>query len=263
MTIAGSDPSGGAGLQADLKTFHQFGVYGLAVPALLTVQNTLGIESVTLLDQRLVRAQLACVQSDIPPDAAKVGALGQAGTVVAVADWARASNTPVVIDPVMLSSSGQALLDREGVEALIDHLLPTCFLATPNLSEAAKLCGRDTSDLEGMRAAAEDIAGMGARNVLVKGGHLRGAPIDLLWTKGKVRTYTAERVRASGTHGTGCTYSAAITALLALGRPLEDAVSEAKRFLTEALRTAPRLGRGQGPLNHHARLPGNSALTLP
>lgn len=252
LTIAGSDPSGGAGLQADLKTFHQFGVYGMAVPTLLTVQNTCGIESVHPIDPRLVRAQLECVQSDIQPSVAKSGALGTADVVKAVAEWARNTGTPLVVDPVILGSHGQTLASNAALEALTRELLPVCELVTPNLFEAEAISNLAVSDFPGMRRAAECIADLGARNVLVTGGHLEGDPVDLLWSDGKVTSFSAERVEASSTHGTGCTYSAAITALLARGRPIKAAIAGAKRFITEAIRTAPRLGYGQGPLNHHA-----------
>ena len=251
MTIAGSDPSGGAGLQADLKTFHQFGVFGLAVPTLITVQNTRGVRAVHPLGPDLVRAQLDCVGEDIPPSAAKSGALGQAGTVIAVAEWARSSGTTLVVDPVMLSTDGQSLASEAAVEAMIEHLLPLCHLVTPNLREASVLAGIDVSRVNEMRKAAERIAGLGARNVLVKGGHLQGDPIDVLWLAGEFRDYASRRIGTTSTHGTGCTYSAAITALLAHGHSLEEAVGGAKRYVTAAIRTAPGLGNGYGPLNHH------------
>lgn len=251
MTIAGSDPSGGAGLQADLKTFHQFGVFGLAVPTLITVQDTRGVRELHPLEPDLVRAQLSCVGEDIPPSAAKSGALGQADTVIAVAEWARDSGTTLVVDPVMLSTHGQTLASEAAVEAMIEHLLPICHLVTPNLREAAVLAGIDVSRVNEMRKAAKRIGGLGARNVLVKGGHLRGDAVDVLWTGGEFRDYVSQRIETASTHGTGCTYSAAITALLARGRALNDAVEDAKRYVTEAIRTAPGLGRGSGPLNHH------------
>ncbi len=259
ITIAGSDPSGGAGLQADLKTFHQFRVYGMAVPTVLTVQNTCGVESVTALDPAIVKAQLDCVQRDIPPLAGKTGALGHPAIVSAIADWARASDVPLVVDPVMVSTHGDRLSTDAAIEAMVRELFPLCFLVTPNLHEAGALVGREIKDLDGMREAAELISALGPSRILVKGGHLAGDAIDLLWVDGEVRTYRSERIDTQNTHGSGCTYSAAIAALLALGRPLPAAVHEAKRFVTEAIRSAPGLGRGQGPLNHFAQTSSESA----
>ena len=262
LTIAGSDPSGGAGLQADLKTFHRFGAFGLAVPTLVTVQNTCGLRESHSLGPRLVLAQLECVQEDIPAAAAKTGALGEAGTVEAVADWVRDREIPLVVDPVILSTHGHRLASESAVDSIRERLLPVCRLVTPNLAEAAALSGAAVDSLRGMGRAAERIGHLGAPNVLVKGGHLDGEPIDLLWADGEILTYSAVRVDTAGTHGTGCTYSAAITALLALGEALPDAIATAKRFVTEAIRTAPRLGRGNRPLNHHARARGSSLKTL-
>ena len=252
MTIAGSDPSGGAGLQADLKTFHQFGVYGTAVTTLVTAQNTCSVDAIVPLDSALVRMQLDSVQRDIPPSAAKTGALGDASIVEAVAEWARDVEAPLVVDPVLVSQHGKPLAQADALALISAKLLPSCFLATPNLHEAGVLTGLDVRDLATMRRAAERIAALGARHVLVKGGHLQGDAVDVLWMGGEVRTYRSERIETRETHGTGCTYSAAITALLALGRSLPEAVGEAKQFITEAIRTAPGLGRGPGPVNHHA-----------
>lgn len=252
LSIAGSDPSGGAGLQADLKTFHQFGVYGMAVPTLITVQNTTGIESSTYLSPSLVQAQLDSIQRDIPPIAAKTGALGHPATVSVVANWARASDVPIIVDPVMASTHGDTLATEKIIDAIVAELLPKCFLVTPNLPEAATLSGIQIKDQRDMRRAAERIGKMGARRVLVKGGHLDSDPIDLLWADGFVLTFPAERILSRQTHGTGCVLSAAITAMVALDHTLIDAVEHAKCFVTEAIRTAPGLGRGQGPLNLHA-----------
>lgn len=253
LTIAGSDPSGGAGLQADLKTFHQHRVFGLAVPTVVTVQNTCGVREVHPLGPDLVRAQLACIQEDIPACAAKTGALGDERTVEAVAEWAGHCGVPVIVDPVMLSTSGVRLTSESAVEAIVRRLLPVCSLVTPNLNEAATLSGRPVGSEREMAEAARHIARLGPPNVLVKGGHLDGDAVDVLWAEGEIDTYRAERVRTAGTHGTGCTYSAAIAALLALGRPLREAIALAKLYITEAIRTAPRLGNGNRPLNHHAR----------
>lgn len=259
MTIAGSDPSGGAGLQADLKTFHEFGVYGTAVATIVTAQNTCSVDAIAPLDPALVRMQLNAVQRDIPPSAAKTGALGDPAIVEVVADWAQHFDGPLVVDPVAVSQHGARLARAGALEVIIGKLLPNCFLAMPNLHEAGILTALEVRDLATMRQAAQRIAALGARHVLVKGGHLQGDAIDLLWTGGDARTYRSPRIATRETHGTGCTYSAAITALLALGRSLPEAVGEAKQFITEAIRTAPGLGRGPGPVNHHASIRSRKA----
>ena len=251
LSIAGSDPSGGAGLQADLKTFHQFGVYGMAVPTLLTVQNTMGVEHSTQLSPALVQAQLDSILRDIPPAVAKTGALGDPAIVSVVANWVRQSDIPIIVDPVMTSTHGDSLASDKSIDAIVEELLPKSYLVTPNLPEAAMLSGIAISGQSDMRRAAERIGKRGARRVLVKGGHLDSDPIDLLWADGVVLTFPAERIRSRQTHGTGCVLSAAITAMLALDHTLIEAIEHAKGFVTEAIRTAPGLGRGQGPLNLH------------
>jgi len=258
LTIAGSDPSGGAGIQADLKTFHQMGVYGEAVITLLTVQNTVKVEQVEFVRPVLILHQLRAVLDDIPPDAAKTGALGNRAIVEAVAEAAADFKFPLVVDPVMVSKHGVRLIAKDAYEAIRTQLIPPAYLVTPNLAEASELAGFEVRDVEGMRKAARAISELGAEAVLVKGGHLAGGEadeiaIDVLCTAGgNVREFTAPRIRTQQTHGTGCTYSAAITANLACGLALEDAVRRAKAFITEAVRTAPGLGRGVGPVNHHA-----------
>ena len=253
LTIAGSDPSGGAGLQADLKTFHRFGVYGEAVVTLITVQNTRGVTRVSTLDSALVAAQIQAVLEDIPPQAAKVGALGSREIVEAVAREAGRFSFPLIVDPVMISKHGARLIDEAATRTLIEELIPRTFLLTPNLDEAAALTGLLVEDRDGMARAAQKLASFGAANVLVKGGHLRGEALDLLYLSGgEIREFSASRIETRHTHGSGCTYSAAITALLAKGTPLIDAVGRAKAFISEAIRTAPGLGSGNGPLNHHA-----------
>ncbi len=250
LTIAGSDPSGGAGIQADLKTFHQFGVYGEAVITLITVQNTVNVERVECLDPELVLAQLRAVAADIPPRAAKTGALGNAGLVRAIAR--EPFDFPLVVDPVMISKHGAPLMAEGAREALVAELLPRAFLVTPNVPEAESLAGFEVRDVDGMKRAAERIAELGARNVLIKGGHLEGRAVDLLFAGGRFHQMAADRVDTRHTHGTGCTYSAAITAELAKGSTLAHAAAHAKRFITEAIRTNPGLGRGSGPVNHFA-----------
>jgi len=254
LTIAGSDPSGGAGLQADLKTFHHFGAYGEAVATLITVQNTQGVTRVETLAPDLVTAQIAAVLADIPPGAAKTGALGSRAIVEAVADIAGRFSFPLVVDPVMISKHGARLMDAESAQALVGKLIPRAYLLTPNLDEAAALVGFAVNDPSAMRSAAEVLARMGAANVLVKGGHLAGGEaLDVLYlNNGEFREFSAARVDTVHTHGSGCTYSAAITAELAKGAALVDAVARAKEFVTRAIQTAPRLGGGQGPLNHWA-----------
>ena len=253
LTIAGSDPCGGAGIQADLKTFHEFEVYGTAVVTLVTVQNTVRVDRVECLDQQLVREQIHAVIDDLPPDAAKTGALGSREIVEAVAAEAAGFGFPLVVDPVMISKHGLPLVSAEARSALIRYLIPQAFLLTPNLPEAAALTGIEVRTAEDMRAAAQALAAMGARAVLVKGGHLAGDAVDLLWTAQGCREFRAPRIETRHTHGTGCTYSAAITAELARGAPLETAVERAKVFISDAIRTNPGLGHGCGPVNHHAR----------
>lgn len=252
LTIAGSDPSGGAGIQADLKTFHQFGVYGEAVITLITVQNTVAVDRVEVLDADLVTAQGVAVCEDIPPQAVKTGALGNAAVIRAVAALARRFSFLLVVDPVMISKHGASLTGDDGGEVLRKELLPLARLVTPNLQEAAVLSGVRVSDLAGMREAARRIRDLGSKAVLVKGGHLGGSAVDVLFDGSGWTEYPAERIETPHTHGTGCTYSAAITACLAKGMALREAVGRAKAFITRAIRENPGLGRGSGPVNHHA-----------
>ena len=254
LTIAGSDPSGGAGIQADLKTFHQFGVYGEAVITLLTVQNTVRVSRVEVMPPPLVLEQLAAVIEDIPPGAAKTGALGSAEMVEAVARAAADFPFPLVVDPVMVSKHGMSLLPGTAVAAIRDMLLPRAFLVTPNVPEAEALTGITIRTMEEMRRAACRLRELGARAVLIKGGHLEGDATDLLFDGAGWHEFPAPRVATPHTHGTGCTYSAAITAGLALGLALPVAVGRAKRFIHEAIRTNPGLGQGSGPVNHHAEV---------
>jgi hydroxymethylpyrimidine/phosphomethylpyrimidine kinase len=252
LSIAGSDPSGGAGIQADLKTFHQFGVYGEAIPTLITVQNSLRVSRVEVLAAELVREQIEAVLEDIPPAAAKTGALGSAEIVRVVARAAAHWNFPLVVDPVMVSKHGRRLLSEEAVEALRQELLAGAALLTPNVPEAEILAGVEIRNAGDLRRAAGRLVEMGARAVLIKGGHTEGGATDLLWDGSVWSEFPAPRLETRHTHGTGCTYSAAIAAGLARGESLLDAIARAKRFIHEAIRTSPGLGRGAGPLNHFA-----------
>jgi hydroxymethylpyrimidine/phosphomethylpyrimidine kinase len=252
LTIAGSDPSGGAGLQADLKTFHQFGVYGEAVVTAITVQNTVLVSAVHCLAADLVSAQIEAVISDIPPAAAKTGALGNRAIVEVVAHAAARFSFPLVVDTVLISKHGAPLLEADAQEAMIRLLVPLAFLVTPNLPEASALTGLSISDVAGMREAARALADLGPVHVLVKGGHLTGDAVDVLYSGGVFTELPAARTHTPHTHGTGCSYSAAITAGLALGLGLGHAVAGAKAWLTRAIASNPGLGHGSGPVNHHA-----------
>lgn len=257
LTIAGSDPSGGAGIQADLKTFHQFGVYGEAAVTLVTVQNTVGVRRVDCLAPDLVVEQIRAVLDDLPPAAAKTGALGNRVIVGAVAALAAEFTFPLVVDPVMISKHGAPLIADDAREALARELIPRARLITPNLPEAEALTGLSIRDPADMRRAALRLREIGAAAVLIKGGHLTVGAIDVLLDGDAWHEYPAERIETRHTHGTGCTYSAAITAGLALGLPMPEAVRRAKAFITEAIRTNPGLGAGSGPVNHHATTGGS------
>ena len=252
LTIAGSDPSGGAGIQADLKTFHQFGVYGEAAITLLTVQNTVGVTAIEILAPDFVAAQIRAVLEDIPPQAVKTGALGNRAMVEAVAYELAAIRCPIVVDPVMISKHGAPLMSDDARQAVLAMLMPLATLITPNLHEAETMTGLPVTSLEQMHEAARVLAGLGAKAVLIKGGHLAGAAIDLLYDGQEFFQFESERLDTVHTHGTGCTYSAAITALLAGGISLTDALPRAKQYITEAIRTNPGFGQGHGPVNHFA-----------
>ena len=204
LTIAGSDPSGGAGIQADLKTFHQFGVYGEAVITLVTVQNTLRVDRVECLPVSLVLEQLRAVLEDIPPAAAKTGALGSGALVRALAEAAAEFGFPLVVDPVMVSKHGLPLAAEEAKAAFVRDLLPRAYLVTPNVPEAEALTGMAIRDAADMRRAAERLCGMGARAALVKGGHMAGSATDILLCGGHFHEFTAPRFETRHTHGTGC-----------------------------------------------------------
>lgn len=252
LTLAGSDPSGGAGIQADLKTFHQRNVYGMAALTLLTIQNTRGVREVLLLDPSFIKRQVKTVISDIRPQAVKTGALGSGPIIHAAACCLKKIRCPIVVDPVMVSKHGALLLQKSAVTVFKKELLPLAVLVTPNLDEAAALAGFPVHDLETMEKAARMIAKMGVKAVLIKGGHLKGPAADLFYEQDHVMVLNARRIRTRHTHGTGCTYAAAITAELAKGKTLLNAIKIAKRFVTQAIQKAPGFGHGVGPVNHWA-----------
>ena len=259
LTVAGSDPSGGAGAQADLKTFHQHGVYGAAVISLITVQNTRGCERVDVLPAELVAAQLHAVLTDLPVRVLKTGALGSAENVQAVADALRSQPSPLlaVVDPVRLASAGPggALLSDSARDVLLRELLPHVTVLTPNLAEAAWLTGRDATTLHQARDAAQALLDLGPRAVLVKGGHLAGPAVDVLALDGSLHELHAERVVTGAGHGTGCSLASAIAARLAQGEEPLHAVIQAKEWVRRALLTAPPRGAGTWPLDHFAPVP--------
>lgn len=253
LIIAGSDSSGGAGVQADIKTVTALGGYAATAITAITVQNTRGVESSHPLAPELVAAQIRAVATDIGADAVKIGMLGGAATVEAVARALKlhAPNAPVILDPVMVAKGGQALLDADAVAALLLYLVPGAALVTPNAPEAERLTGLKASDLAGQDAAARALLARGAMAALVKGGHIPGDVLtDVLATSKGVETFTAERIVTRATHGTGCTYASAIAASVAQGATLVEAVQTAHAYLQEAIRRAPGFGSGHGPVDH-------------
>jgi hydroxymethylpyrimidine/phosphomethylpyrimidine kinase len=255
LTIAGSDSGGGAGIQADLKAFSALGAYGASVLTAITAQNTLGVTAVFELPVEIIVAQIDAVATDIEPDAVKTGMIASIPIIEAVAERIRHYRfDTLVVDPVMVAKGGHALLRPEAVEALRRELLPLALVATPNLPEAETLLERKIESLEAMRAAAKTIVNeLGARAVVVKGGHLEGPATDVFYDGRELRELTAERVATKNTHGTGCTFASAIAARLAAGDELFSAVSQAKAYLTEAIRRAYPVGAGHGPVHHFWR----------
>lgn len=251
LTIAGSDSGGGAGIQADLKTFMAHGVYGASVITGITAQNTLEVRAVELLAPALVAAQIAAVLDDIGADAVKTGMLGSAAIIETVAAaLQRYSVRKLVVDPVMVAKSGDQLLAADAVDALRAALLPLALVLTPNLPEASVLLGRPVEHEADMAAAARDLHALGPRYVLVKGGHLVGDAVDLLYDGERFVELRSARIHTRHTHGTGCTYAAALTALLARGLPVEQAVHEARAYLLGAIAAASAIGGGHSPVQH-------------
>ena len=262
LTIAGSDSSGGAGIQADLKTFHQFGVFGTSVVTAVTAQNTVGVHAIHPVPPSEVRAQIEAVVDDLRPRAFKTGMLATAALVDEVAAAVtRHRLTSFVMDPVMVSTSGHRLLESDAEAALRDRLVPACSVITPNLAEAHILLGRPVRTVDDMGDAARQLVDLGAGAALIKGGHLTEehpsgeaseVVVDLLWDGAREHRWTRPRIDTEHTHGTGCTLSAAIVACLARGMGLVDAVDSATSYVARAIATAPALGRGRGPVNHFA-----------
>jgi len=255
LTIAGSDPGGGAGVQADLKTFAAFGLYGASAITAITVQNTLGVEAVAPLSADLVTSQIEAIAGDFSIDATKIGMLATAAIVEAVAAAIAELDLPlVVVDPVLVSTSGERLLDADGVQAMLTELLPRARVVTPNIPEAEALSGRRISSAEDARDAARAIRDMGAAAVIITGGHPTGhdSPevVDLLFDGHAFHEFRASRIDSPHTHGTGCTFASAVAAGLALGHDLATAAQRAQQYVGGAIAHAPGLGHGRGPLDH-------------
>src|SRR5712692_6610218 len=254
LTIAGSDSGAGAGIQADLKTFAAFGVYGTSVITAVTAQNTNGVTRILELPPDLIAAQIDAVIQDIGAHALKTGMLASSAIIEVVAEKIRQHRLQnVVVDPVMVAKSGDLLLRKEAIVALRSLLIPLATIVTPNLPEAEKLTGVQATSLKKMKEAAIRIVGMGAKSVIIKGGHRRGPAMDVFYDGKKFRALSVARIRTPHTHGTGCTFSAAIAANLAKGERLEKAVVLAKRYITEAIRRGFAIGSGQSPVHHFYR----------
>lgn len=251
LTIAGSDSGGGAGIQADLRTFAAHRVHGASAITAITAQNSVAVTAWVALEPAMVTAQIEAVATDMPVAATKTGMLGNAALIGAVADAAaRLAFGPLVVDPVMVAKSGDRLLDRAAERAYVERLFPQATLVTPNLFEAEALLGRPVRDVAAMKEAARDLVAAGARTVLLKGGALPGEPVDVFFDGTRFAEIPGPRVDTRNVHGAGCTLSAAIAARLALGAGLLDAVTGAKAWLVEGLRRSYTVGRGRGPVNH-------------
>jgi hydroxymethylpyrimidine/phosphomethylpyrimidine kinase len=255
LTIAGSDSGGGAGIQADLKTFSALGVYGASALTAITAQDTQRVYGIVELEPAFVAQQIDAVAGDLGVDVVKTGMLSSAAIIEAVADRLRHWKVPlVVVDPVMVAKGGDRLLREDAVQALRTHLLPLATVVTPNLPEAEVLAGRPLSSWDDIRGAAEQITAYGAKNVVIKGGHGEGDVVtDLLFDGKDYREYSAARVPTTSTHGTGCTFASALAATLAKGETVPHSVAAAKAYVTKALQAAYPLGHGHGPVHHFYR----------
>jgi hydroxymethylpyrimidine/phosphomethylpyrimidine kinase len=255
LTIAGSDSGGGAGIQADIKTFSALGVYGMSAIAALTSQNSLGVRGVVEVDPEFVSSQIHAVVTDIGVDAVKTGMLSSAAIISRVASDVRELNLKnLVVDPVMVAKSGDRLLRRDAVESMIGDLFPLALVVTPNLHEAEALTGERVENLDEMKEAARRIHAFGPSFVVIKGGHLAGTPLDLLYDGSEFTEFTNVRYDTPHTHGTGCTFASAIAAGLARDLPVKEAVARAKAYITAAIREGLPLGGGHGPVHHFHEL---------
>ena len=263
LIVAGSDSGGGAGIQADLKTVMALGGYGTTAISALTAQNTLGVQGVLPVPPAFVQQQMRSVLDDIGADAVKTGMLGTADMVTAVAEVLRGAGVPVVVDPVMVAKGGARLLDSDAVAAVLRDMLPLAALLTPNVPEAEALLGRTVPDHAAALDAARALLGLGARAVLLKGGHLPGPVVrDILATADGIEVIESARINTRHTHGTGCTLASAVATGLARGMALRDAVVRAGAYVHAAILAAPGLGAGHGPLGHNVPAPSPSGRGL-
>lgn len=259
LTIAGSDSGAGAGIQADLKTFAAFGVYGTSVITAITAQNTVGVTQILELAPDLVAAQIDAVIEDIGAQALKTGMLANSAIIDVVAEKVREHHLQnLVVDPVMVAKGGDLLLRQEAIETLRDRLIPLATIVTPNLPEAEQLTGIRATRLREIKEAARRIIAMGARSVVIKGGHRKGPATDIFYDGKRFRQLTSPRIHTANTHGTGCTFSAAIAANLARGEKLENAVAQAKRYITQAIQKGFAIGCGHSPVHHFYRFWGGN-----
>lgn len=253
LTIAGTDPSGGAGIQADLKTFQELDVYGMSVITSVVAQNTMGVRGVRHLEADFIKQQLEAVTDDMPVQAVKTGMIANAKMIETIANHLRPLHLPLCVDPVMIAQSGDALVDDKALQTMRDQLLPLATIVTPNIPEAEALTGNSVKSEEDRKEAAKRIVHeFGSSAVVIKGGHLNGEATDLFYDGTRFETFTSPRFETKHTHGTGCTFAAAITAELAKGKSLKEAVKTAKSFITLAIHHTLEIGHGQGPTNHWA-----------
>lgn len=253
LTIAGTDPTGGAGIQADLKTFQELKSYGMSVITTVVAQNTTGVQDAHHLPIQMIEQQLDSVISDVPVHAFKTGMIAHIDMMKVIAEKIPKLDAPYVMDPVMVATSGDPLIEEKARLYLREHLLPLTTLVTPNIPEAEYITGEKIDTTDDMKRAAEQIVvNFGANGALIKGGHLKGDAVDFLYDGTSMHTFSSKRIDTTNTHGTGCTYSAAITAYLSQGLPLQKAVEKAKHFVTAAIKHSFSIGSGNGPTNHWA-----------
>lgn len=257
LTIAGSDSSGGAGIQADLKTFSAIGTYGMSVITAITAQNTEGVFDVEELSSEIIKSQIKAVCEDIPPKAIKIGMVSSPKIIKDIVESLEIYPCEyVVVDPVMISKSGYSLLRPEAKENLIKYLIPKAYIVTPNVPEAEEISSIKIETVEDMKKAGKKILDLGPKYVLVKGGHLDGDAVDVLMGEDIFEVFTSERLDRKNTHGTGCTLSSAITSHIALGYDVVEAVRRSKEYITEAIRHSFDIGHGVGPVNHFYKFEG-------